>query len=401
MVKRKVKKGLVVTGCLILVLSLASWAVAGVNPVKVLVNGEEVAFDQAPVILKGRVLVPIRAVLEKIGAEVAWDGTNRVVSVSTTQGDEYLSGKNDPHAAKPDIHTNFVKAADLLAVLDDDKDSDLCDYRAGQSGGDSIANDPLVLDVRKKTDYDAGHIPGAVWIAFAGDMGKVENIKALRDALDAHVAKGGKNEVVVACYTAHTAGLVCGVLGTHGFNAKNLRFGYSISWEGTKQADLPIYGPREDKDGKLVSASGKIKSELTPEKLPTPDKCANCHNIASIYQEISASAHKNLKCFDCHVPGGVQKAKYASKDCSFNRLGYYEGEGNWVEVRGRGNEVCLRCHAAHGKTDTAVRCWSCHMHQSGTDQIRILKDKTKPATLDNIREIKEVPHVSHSFKSHP
>jgi len=251
-VKKKVKKGLVVAGCLILVLSLASWAVAGVNPIKVLVNGEEVAFDQAPVILKGRVLIPIRAVVEKMGAEVAWDGKNRVVSVSTTQGDKYLSGKNDPYTAKPDIHTNFVKAADLLAILDDDKDGDLCDYRTGHSGGDSIANDPLVLDVRKKTDYDAGHIPGAVWIAFAGDMGKIENIKALRSALNAHVAKGGKNEVVVACYTAHTAGLVCGVLGTYGFNAKNLRFGYGIAWEGTKQADTPIYGPREDKDGNPV-----------------------------------------------------------------------------------------------------------------------------------------------------
>lgn len=250
--KIRVKKGLVVAGCLILLLSLASLAVAGVNPVKVLVNGEEVAFDQVPVIINGRVLVPIRAVLQKIGAEVAWDGSNQVVSISTTQGDKYLSGLNDSYAAKPDIHVNFVKAGDLLAALDDDQDGDLCDYREGRSGGDSIANDPLVLDVRQKADYDAGHIPGAVWIAFAGDMGKVENIKTLRSVLDAHVAEGGKNEVVVACYTAHTAGVVCGVLGTHGFNVKNLRFGYGVSWEGTKQADTPIYGPREDKDGNSV-----------------------------------------------------------------------------------------------------------------------------------------------------
>lgn len=398
--RRVWQRSVLIAGGLVFVLLFASWALAGGNPVKVLVNGEEVGFDQVPVILKGRVLIPIRAVVEKMGAEVAWDEQNQVVSVSTTQGGRYLSGKNDSYASQQNIHTNFIKASDLLVVLDDDKDGFLCDYRPGGNGGDSIANDPLVLDVRNKSDYDSGHVPGALFIAGAGEMGKVENIKALRDALNAHVAKGGKNEVVVACYTAHTAGLLCGVLGTHGFNAKNLRFGYGITWEGTKQADLPIYGPMEDKDGKLVTASGKIKSELVPEKLASPDKCAGCHNITNIYEELSASAHKNLKCIDCHVPGGVQKVKYAAKDCSFNRLGYYEGDDNWVEVGGKGNQVCLRCHAAQGKQDTAVRCWSCHMKQSGSDQIRILKDKTKPATPDNIKETKEVPHMSHGFKAH-
>lgn len=40
--------------------------------VRVLVDGGVVQFDQAPVITKGRVLVPLRGVFERLGATVAW-----------------------------------------------------------------------------------------------------------------------------------------------------------------------------------------------------------------------------------------------------------------------------------------------------------------------------------------
>jgi len=41
--------------------------------VRVFVDGSPVAFDQAPVIANGRVLVPLRGVFERLGATVAWD----------------------------------------------------------------------------------------------------------------------------------------------------------------------------------------------------------------------------------------------------------------------------------------------------------------------------------------
>lgn len=249
--KKKVKKGLILTGCLILILSLASWAVAAAD-IKVIVNGEEISFDQAPVIIGGRVLIPVRAVVEALGASISWDADTNTATVTNDKGDKFLSGLNDPTAKEPSIHSIFVTASALKTALDDDNDGDLCDYRTGHNGGDNIANDPLVVDVRGRTDYDAGHIPGAIFIASAQDMGKASNMKALRQALETHVANGGKNEVLVYCFTSHTAGLACGVLGANGFNVKNLRFGYAISWEGTKEADKPIKGPREDKDGKPV-----------------------------------------------------------------------------------------------------------------------------------------------------
>lgn len=147
----------------------------------------------------------------------------------------------------------------------------------------------------------------------------------------------------------------------------------------------------------LVYASDVIKGPL-PETFPPPEKCAACHNIPQVYEEQLKSAHKDLKCFDCHLPGAVQSTKYKSKDISFYRLGYHDKDGNWVEFTG--NEVCLRCHAARGIKNTTERCWSCHMPQDGVLKLRILKDKKAPPTPDNIREIKELPHKSHVFKNH-
>ncbi len=147
----------------------------------------------------------------------------------------------------------------------------------------------------------------------------------------------------------------------------------------------------------LAYASDAIKGPL-PDKFPPPEKCAACHDVSHIYKELLQSGHKGLKCLDCHIPGAVQKAKYESKDCSFHRLGYHDKDGKWVEAGG--NEPCLRCHAAKGMTNTAEKCWSCHMVQDGMDHLRILKDKKAPPTPDNIREIKEIPHKSHSFSAH-
>ncbi len=140
----------------------------------------------------------------------------------------------------------------------------------------------------------------------------------------------------------------------------------------------------------------KIKGPL-PEKFPPSEKCAACHNVPNIYKELSQGVHKESKCLDCHVPGKVLRAKYESKDCSFTRLGYHEKEGYWIECAD-GNKACLRCHEAI--SNTAEKCWSCHMPESGMDEIVILKDKKAPRTPENIRETKKVTHRDHTFKRH-
>ena len=56
------------------------------NPIiSVFYNKEKVLFDQLPVIENGRTLVPLRAIFEKIGAEVLWDGETS--TITATKGD--------------------------------------------------------------------------------------------------------------------------------------------------------------------------------------------------------------------------------------------------------------------------------------------------------------------------
>lgn len=73
-------------------------ALAAEDDVKVYVNGEELAFDQPPIIENGRTLVPLRAIFEALGAEVDWDQETKTVyadwgynSMVLTIGEDYLT----------------------------------------------------------------------------------------------------------------------------------------------------------------------------------------------------------------------------------------------------------------------------------------------------------------------
>jgi hypothetical protein len=61
------------------------------DPIKILVDGEEVTFDQPPVVTDGRTLVPVRGVFEKLGASVVWDGKTQ--SVKAIRKDKYITIK--------------------------------------------------------------------------------------------------------------------------------------------------------------------------------------------------------------------------------------------------------------------------------------------------------------------
>jgi hypothetical protein len=61
---------------------LFSVTVTSENSIKVLLDGETIVFDTAPIIENGTTLVPLRAIFEALGATVQWYGdTNTVVSV--------------------------------------------------------------------------------------------------------------------------------------------------------------------------------------------------------------------------------------------------------------------------------------------------------------------------------
>lgn len=97
-------KKVILTAAALTVFS-ASAAYASGN-IKVFVDNSEVTFsDQAPEMLNGRTMVPVRAVFEKAGAAVSWDGDSQTATldkgnynVNVKLGDAYLMKNGNPIA---------------------------------------------------------------------------------------------------------------------------------------------------------------------------------------------------------------------------------------------------------------------------------------------------------------
>ena len=86
-------------------------------------------------------------------------------------------------------------------------------YENLNDGDDS--NDPYIISVRSKEDYDKGHIPGAVWMD-AKTMFSADNLATLPT----------DKQIVVYCYTGQTASQVASALNMQGYDAANLLFGF-------------------------------------------------------------------------------------------------------------------------------------------------------------------------------
>lgn len=55
------------------------FALGGSNDISVTYNGNKILFDQPPVIVEGRTLVPLRAIFEALGADVEWDAETKQI----------------------------------------------------------------------------------------------------------------------------------------------------------------------------------------------------------------------------------------------------------------------------------------------------------------------------------
>lgn len=93
----------------------------GENDNKVFVNGEQVSFDVQPIAKDGRTLVPIRAIAESLGAQVAWDSVDKTVTLSKdgiliklTLGQDiaYVNDKT----VKLDVPAESINARTLVPV---------------------------------------------------------------------------------------------------------------------------------------------------------------------------------------------------------------------------------------------------------------------------------------------
>lgn len=66
-----------------LLIASSAMAFADGQAIKLIVNGEDITAQAAPIIIDGRTLVPARALAEKLGATVTWDEVNRSVIVKS------------------------------------------------------------------------------------------------------------------------------------------------------------------------------------------------------------------------------------------------------------------------------------------------------------------------------
>lgn len=78
----------------------------------------------------------------------------------------------------------------------------------------NAANDPYVLCVRSAADYAIGHVPGAVNVPFK-DVAKSASLALLP----------ANRQIVVVCYTGHTASQTAMFLNMMGYDAVALKFG--------------------------------------------------------------------------------------------------------------------------------------------------------------------------------
>ncbi len=85
-----------VAGLLLCVLGLNLVPVAGQGAIRVIVNGEELAFDVPPVEVGGRLLVPLRGVFERLGATVLWEpAAQRITATTATRKIELVMGRRE------------------------------------------------------------------------------------------------------------------------------------------------------------------------------------------------------------------------------------------------------------------------------------------------------------------
>ena len=76
-------------------------------------------------------------------------------------------------------------------------------------------NDPFILSIRSTADYELGHIPWAVNYGGIGTLFTKENLSKL--PFD--------NEIIVVCYTGHTASQTTALLNLLGYDATALKYG--------------------------------------------------------------------------------------------------------------------------------------------------------------------------------
>ena len=131
---------------------------------------------------------------------------------------------------------------------------------------DDTTNDPFILSIRSAEHYALGHIPGAVNIGYTSVFTE-ENLEILPK----------DRQIVVYCYTGHTAAQTTALLNTMGYEAVCLLWGM-CSWTNdstvavnkyfTNGADYPIVSGTDPGSIQDVPTGIGFNAGYTVQKIP-------------------------------------------------------------------------------------------------------------------------------------
>ncbi len=174
-----------------------------------------------------------------------WNSDPAVGGVAGWAGDQGLAvetGASEDWTAWPDqdLPTNVEFATDdpaeILRLAADRWISDTTwNPIISASALNEILDDPdlIVISVRSQADYEAGHIPGAIHMT-REQMAVEANLRKLDPTKD----------IVVYCYTGHTAGQAAAILNMLGYKTMNLKFGM-MDWNVDALNQTPFAGAPE------------------------------------------------------------------------------------------------------------------------------------------------------------
>lgn len=102
--------------------SAADDSAADASAINLVVSGNAIECDQAPVIVEGRTLIPLRAVAESVGAEVEWVAETKTVEIDNALlGAKLAIGSNELELTNKLTNTTETKEIDVPAQIINDR----------------------------------------------------------------------------------------------------------------------------------------------------------------------------------------------------------------------------------------------------------------------------------------
>ena len=201
-------------------------------------------------------------------------------------------------------------------------------------------NAPYIVSVRSATDYAAGHIPGAVNVAF-GDWDEIPE----------------DEEILVYCYTGQSASFAAAVLGVQGYDVTNLLHGMSF-WS----TDSNVYKKRFNPD----TSQGDFEVEKTPNAggsfaLPTLENTTS-NDAATIIKAAAATVSPKYiaaKDLNMKIAEGEDMTIISVRSAEHYAAGHIPGATNLafgeLGTLPMGEEILVYCYTGQSASFAAAR----------------------------------------------